>query len=382
MPEININVETNYVTEVSTTHQVNQEANSGDEGPFSLVDKHDFIRLFRARFPASRRVDPTAIWDNLFGNHSTGNPNGISPYMRYLTGQSCEKIFQHLKLFNNGIDFQHLPAGFFITKNPYAGGVCNVLHYSEYIETYQPKLSPLSIVLSNKSTEESLSFAIHFEEPKASWYRFLDSKRIGTDGTTYCTKQELHAAFIYFTTTLQRLGLEFYSEDFSAARFTEDVNPIVLLGRWQTTLTNRHLRKSDLLAQWQVLPKLPLTTSSEAIRAITDYENDERACGFILPEMELTEEGFNFEEGFRDIHEYKNIKNERDFWRYLTFQPRRNSLTFYQHAAETIEAMNFGDYAQDKWALYQILAASTTRMNHMPLTATSEAEQLEKWRNL
>ena len=132
----------------------------------------------------------------------------------------------------------------------------------------------------------------HFEGPQAQWYQFLKHHQKAQDGTLYCSDLELQTAFISFSNTVERLGLYFYEDDFSLFEGT-DVNPIVLLGRWHTTMTHRHLKKEDHKAQWQVLTKLALATGSEAIRAITDCEYDEHFCGFILPEMELVEDGFD-----------------------------------------------------------------------------------------
>ncbi len=67
MPELEFKVEINYVTDVSTSLQTNQEEQFAEDPSFKLVRKNDFIKLFKETLPHSS-IDPAAFWDILFGN--------------------------------------------------------------------------------------------------------------------------------------------------------------------------------------------------------------------------------------------------------------------------------------------------------------------------
>ena len=378
MPELEFKVEINYVTDVSTSIVTNQEEHFAEDPSFKLIGKQAFIKLFKKACPKAS-IDPAAFWDHLFGNHSSGEIAGINPSVHYLTAQSCEQILSHYSLFLSGFDFKHLPAGFFITKNPEDAGICDVLHFSEFIAKNQKDISPLAITLSDKSLEAPPQFVSHFEGEQASWYQFLQGTRVAPDGTKFCTEQELQSAFIAFSNTIERLGLTFYKPDFSRFLNTS-VNPIVLLGRWESVFTQRHLKKIDLELQWQVLPQLKLEKGSEAIRAITDYENDEHYCGFLLPLMELTEDHFDLSgKGFRSVEAFKDIQDEKDFWRFISYQPERNSIAFYQQAIEHVKKMDCSYNPYDQLKMFQILAASTTRANHSAKSSEDEQKDLATW---
>ena len=113
-------VQVEYVTEISTEVETQQEAYTAPDLPLELVHRFQF--------------HDKKFWDVLFGNYPDQNefaPGMENPHVRCLTRDSLDKILQHIEQFGSGIDFQHLPAGFFLTKNPMGGGVCDVLHYNE-----------------------------------------------------------------------------------------------------------------------------------------------------------------------------------------------------------------------------------------------------------
>lgn len=376
MSRVKAGIQTDYVVESTTEVEVAQEDYYSDNFNFQIVGLSEFITLFQQYYPKSTDA-PHKIWHNLFGNDSDGTFKKLNPDVRYLTKDSCEMILGHYRLFKeSGIDFHHLPSGFFLTKNPQHGGVRDVLHFSDYLATHRPQTNPLAAILSLKPVDESFQFEHGFPPPQSQWYEYLRSHIISNDKTAYCSEKELKDAFITFSNTLKRQGLEFYPYDFGALR--KDFNPIILLGRWDTLLTQPNLKKSDRESQWQQLPKLSLTKGYGALRAITDYQNTEHPCGFVLPEMFAS--GYNGDTEFsfiRTVEKSKKINGRLDFWRYLAYQPQRNSMEFYQKALAKIDSMNLKDAEKNK--IQQILAGSTSGRGHVSKTTEEEIKELEVW---
>ncbi|MDF1683974.1 MAG: hypothetical protein P1U36_04870 [Legionellaceae bacterium] len=401
-------VQVEYISEISTAVENQHEAFAAPDLPIQLVDKNQFTQRLREQCGNSFTDEDAQFWDVLFGNyprpvnqqitnpryhHIFQTPQGIeNPHVHYLTMDSCEKIINHRLQFSSGIDFQHLPSGFLLTKNPHGGGVCDVLHFSEYYAKFQPKDNNhvLAITLTNQDElNTSPADALSFHGPQAEWYALLQSKRISEQGA-YCTESQLNDAFIRFSNIIQDMGLEYYTPEFSRELHTESVNPIILLGRWETVLSNPRLKKEDRTRQWQALPQLPLATSHEAIRAITDYAYDQRPCGFMLPSMNLDQEGFYHNPtpgyhlglekyGFRSNDRAPTIsgKNMASFWRYIAYQPKRNSIEFYNQALIRLNKIALNDEARTK--MLRILAANTTRDNHYASTMIVEQQELEGW---
>lgn len=245
-------VETNYVTETQTAIQTQLETNTADDASFTLVGKNDFIDLFNQEYSGADKsnIAPQLLWDEIIGDHPWCAAQGISPDVHYLTKESASLIFKHLPLFKSGLDYQHLPKGFFRVKNPNGAGIRDVLHYSDVVASRQAHISPLAITVSDKNVQESKN-PQHFAEAKACWYDFLCKKMTGKNGNILCTQQELDDAFVLFVKYIASKNLKFYETDFAEIR--GDVNPIVLLGRWHTVLSNPHLKQADLEKQWQVL---------------------------------------------------------------------------------------------------------------------------------
>lgn len=160
--------------------------------------------------------------------------------------------------------------------------------------------------------------------------------------------------------------MKFYQADFLA--FNE-LNPIALIGRWDTVMFNRHLKPEDKAAQWQVLTKLPLDKSYGAIRGITDYMHSKKPCGFLIPEMKLhnttTERyGYNTNNrsieylGYCDVKTYEKVRDAKSFWRFVSYMPKRNSIGFYKKAR-----VNFPNGVASL-KLLRMLAGATTGDNH------------------
>jgi preprotein translocase subunit SecA len=365
-------VQTEFVVNVFNEVQADQEDNTGDL-VFKLVDMAEFTRLFKESYPASTE-NPERIWRNLFGSEPIGNSEGQYKEVQYLTEDSCRKILQHYKLFISGIDFNHLPSGFFLTKNPNLGGVRDVLHYSEFLAKKIPQKTSLAMILSQKEKKE---FELHdFKEPQSQWYEFLRTKMSSADTLdTFCTEEELKKAFITFSNTLQRLGLKFEEPDFSSAFFQGDFNPVVLLGRWDTVLTQPNLKKIDGAKQFKELLFLKLTSGYGALRAISDYSGTENPCGFLVREMfEGSPKYFNVRK------EEKHVESEMDFWRYIAYQPQRNSIEYYQKGLQAIAKMDLPYY--QRATLYEMLAGSSTGRAHFSKTVEEEAIELEYWKKL
>jgi hypothetical protein len=251
----------------------------------------------------------------------------------------------------------------------------DVLHFSSYLHHLQKESPPnyLAIALEPSDLEQIMpANPPVFAGNQKDWYTALQKKRVLTNGQATCTEQELQSAFIRFSQTIEEFGLEFDLPQFDAKFWQHPVNPVVLLARWETVLRNRHLKIADRAAQWKAIPALHLESGDSAIRAIGDYENDTNPCGILLPEMNLVKgdflESYNVQQdvkncwGFRTVSEPKKIRDAKDFWRYIAFQPNRHSTKFYREALKAIQAISLVT-AENKLQLVQLLAAGTTRCN-------------------
>jgi preprotein translocase subunit SecA len=341
-----------------------------DDMGFVLIDRPAFVMQFLAMYPTKSEQQAQQLWDVLFGNAPNKFPAGSNEAVRYLTQDSCQKILEHYRLFDSGIDFQNLPIGFFLAKNP-LGGVQDVLHFSNYIANHNTLKKPLAITLS--SIKQQVLESHEFKPPQSEWYEFLRTKMINGDAI-YCTEKELKDAFITFSNTLSRLGLDFYQ--LNCNEFDKNFNPIVLLGRWNTTLTQANLKQKNLKAQWEVLPQLYFTQGYGAIRALTDYQNTEAPCGFILPKMYGNELNIEFSY-IKTVDQAKSIHSEMEFWRYLAYQPQCNSINFYRKAIDVINSMDILD--DKKQEMLQILAASTSANGHSAKNMVDEEKELHIW---
>ncbi|MCA0403981.1 MAG: hypothetical protein LCH30_09320 [Proteobacteria bacterium] len=237
----------------------------------------------------------------------------LNPNFHYLTEASCKKILEFYPLFDNGIDFEHLPAGFIVKKNPHAD-ILDVLDFSPRYEKYH-RVSPLAISLTTKTNFELENT---YAGEQGEWYDFFLHKASG-----FCNKQELKRAFVDFSKIIKRLNLKFYKPDFSA--LSAPCNPVILLGRMATIMSNPNLRIEDRQTQWQRLLELPLIESHKAIRAHNDFENRLNPCTIVLPQM-----------GF-EIYPYNKITDRFyslsfDPWRKIAFEKARLSASFYEQA--------------------------------------------------
>jgi len=358
-------IQVEFVSEVATEVETLEEAHLAPAFSIQLVDKRKFLERLISKLGLIS-IDDIEFWDNLFGNipYMEDQPLTLNPHVRYLTTDSCEKILKHRLQFRSGIDFQHLPPGFLLVKNPRGGGVCDVLHYSEYYAQFQAKDDNHVFALTLLPQEELNAAPVEessFSGPQAAWYAFLQHQRVTPSGV-YCSESQLKDAFIRFSTIIQEKGLHYYLPEFPEEP-SASVNPLVLLGRWETVLSNPRLQRQDLTKQWEVLLQLPLMKSCEAIRAITDYAQDVRACGFVLPEMKLDKDGFS-DKGFRPRDDVKTIvgHNMSSFWRFIAYQPQRYSIGFYEKALERLSKIDL--HPRTRQQMLQILVASTVGYNH------------------
>ncbi|KTD21844.1 hypothetical protein [Legionella londiniensis] len=372
-------VEINYVTETQTAVQTQLDTKIADDGSFTLVGKTEFIRLFNELYPNTsyQTKDLERLWHQIIGNHPRAPESGQNPDVHYLTKDSAELIIKHFALFKSGLDYQNLPKGFFLAKNPNGAGIRDVLHYNEFVAKNQTHISPLAITVGPKDSQEKVK-PKSFPEPQADWYAFLLKKSKDQNNEKLCSQKELDDAFIHFSNFIKHKNLEFHKFDFNTIQ--GDVNPIVLLGRWYAVLNNPNLKREDLEVQWQLLPRLPLATGYEAIRVLTDHRRSKNPCGFLLPEMELTNltDFTGTFAGAKTVSDYHDIQSVRDFWRYISFQPKRNTLRFYQEALKFIDKMAVD---HQRLPIMRMLAGGTTGDNHHPETRTEE-DELKIWHNV
>lgn len=363
------NIQREFVVDTTTEVQLEQQHNTPLDHPISnLVDEIQFIIKFSEAYP-ELNYDPRRIWHGLFGNEPSGYKTGLNKDVAFLTEDSCAEIIKHFQLFLSGIDFNNLPSGFLLAKNPETG-VRDVLHYSEYLAKNVKKSNYLAIVLSPKEESNKVE-SNKFPHPKSLWYDFLRSK-MKSGAIVFCTEDELKKAFIIFSNTVDKLNLEFPEPDFYSIQ--EDVNPIVLLGRWHAVLTQPNLREVDLAPQMRALPQLPLTAGYGGLRAISDYQFTDHPCGFLLPEMVPTQK-------YHDIYREftaKKINSINDFWVYVAYQPNRNSINYYLQAMEAITKIGLND-EESVIKMLRILASTSTEIAHSANAPEKEQIELNSW---
>ncbi|KTD26039.1 MULTISPECIES: helicase-related protein [Legionella] len=375
-----LKVQINQTVQINTHHVVqNRIAKSADI--IKLIGQAEFVDLFKKYRPVLSQQcnehylsNPDLFWNHLFGNIGWALQHGQNKKANYLTEESAHLILQNFEKFVSGFDFYNRPRGFLMIKNPHTG-ILDVLHYSSNFHQLQKESPPnfLAISLDSPDSEQAMPSNPHpFKGHQKEWYDALQQKCRLANGQIICTEQELQSAFIRFSQTIEEFGLEFYPPVFESKFLNYPVNPIVLLARWETVLRNRNLKVADRKAQWDIILALHLETGDNAIRAISDYENDNNPCGILLPEMNLVKEDFLETEntqgelkrywGFRSVYEPKAINNIKDFWRYIAFQPNRHSKQFYIEALKAIQEIELiNDVNQLK--LVQLLVSATTGFN-------------------
>lgn len=394
-----INIQINHTVQTNTNVVVQKQTHK-DSSLIKLITKEEFRELFKHYSPQLSKntneyylKNSDLFWDHLFGHISYAIYYGYNKKAAYLTEESAHKILQNFEKFVSGFDFYNRPLGFLMVKNPNTG-IVDVLHYSSNLEESQKEthINYLAINLnSNKSDNNNDSkLSNPFEEDQKKWYEALKSKLILTNGQKTCTEQELLSAFINFSQTIQNMDLKFYPPNFSKEFLDKSVNPIVLLARWESVLRNRHLKIQDRETQWKVMLQLRLENGDEAIRALSDFEKDANPCGFILPEMNLIKSDFlhiriigkEFENhwGFRSITDPKKIENKKDFWRYIAFQPHRQSIKFYQDTLQAIEDITLVS-DENKLNLIRMLAGGSTRFNAAH-NLEEEQKFLDIWKDI
>lgn len=368
--EIEIEVETEQETDVFSFTQ----------GPISLINKELFVERFIEKHgDLLSRYEIAQFWHCLFGNYDAGNvildDEGLNPNFHYLTSSSCDEILNHFHLFKNGIDFEHLPSGFIAIKNP-LNGQLDVIDFSEPYKKFH-HVSPLAITLNEKVAFSAVN---KFNGHQKDWYDFFISK-----APSYCSEEELRCAFISFSNRIQQLNLEFYAPDFSL--LDKECNPIILLGRMETVMSNPALRKDDQDIQWQHLLQLPLVDSDKAIRAITDFQYTNTPCTFVLPEMGFDIYPFNKTKSV--VYSMPQETQLNYLWRTLAYEKERLPLAFYKHAWELIEPLMDFDESHplsdaermQKQCLpkfFSIILFSTIRSNYF--SSTKELEDKETFR--
>ena len=112
-----------YVAAVTTSTQIKAEVQSQQaaaaDANLALIDQKSFIAAYCKLYCASvvgAEQEAATYWNQLMGHYPA--ENGEHPDIHYLTKESCAKILRHRDRFISGIDYQHLPRGFFLVKNP------------------------------------------------------------------------------------------------------------------------------------------------------------------------------------------------------------------------------------------------------------------------
>lgn len=472
-----------YETAIETNEEQHQYL--AENSSFELITLDKFIALVNSSPELVNKVgDPERAWNALFGHFKARGLVSYNPQGQFLTLSSLEQILENWPKFKHGIDFQHLPKGFHLAVNPRTDR-CEVVHFSHRLqETQKNEPFPLSMTLTPLREDEVL-VPQHFEGKKGELYLWLQSKI-----NSFCNHKELSEAFKHFSKIIEQdMQLSYEMLDLDVLlQNQEEVNPILLLARWETLMTNPALKEEDRQYQWQALPHLSLLPSQGVIRAVTDYRCEEEACGFVIPEMKLTENDFTQEQGYRLFRDFKHlagyvidfedkekhfqkgkseddvrilqnklflhvrngqlyftVKNspgmfeevlipttmpfyssilgkverdchrlrrgesqnplsfeeeqaiytfaysysptyrpmnthEEDFWRYIAYQPQRNSIQFYKKAIESIHRVKFKPaFELYRWSMYKALAASTTQKAHQAKGEEAEQEELKVW---
>ncbi len=370
-------LETNYVSNIETKVETKVQAVTiSPPQDFELINLNQFCQLAA---PKAKDLDLKTVWHNLLGNNSDCI-GGENPQVKYLTKDSAKKIIEFLPLFDSGIDFQHLPAGFLFVKNP-NNNIRDVLHYSSFLDSEEAKTSPLAITLSVKKPiiEEIPLKKSATKTSKEKWFEFLKEKAVSNNSYN-CNEEELLKAWQHFTRVIDQLELSFYEPNFKVLEDAK-LNPIVLLGRWTTVMRNPHLKKADRLSQWEQLLKMRLHESKGIIRAITDYNNTTTPCRFIMPGMQFDKvapwneakkyPGYNSITKASEITGGSPQQSEQQYWRYLAYQPERYSLDFYQQLLK--ETRNARESEPEQTNFLKLFAGSTTGINHSA-TADQEAD--------
>ncbi len=392
------NIQINHTVQTKTQKVIHNQTPK-DTSLLKLITLTEFRKLFNLYSPALSKTteimylkNADLFWNHFFGHIGWAQQHGINKKAICLTEESAHMILQNYEKFVSGFDFYNKPRGFLMVKNPETG-IVDVLHYNSYLHEIQ-KESPVNYLAINfdsaDSKKDDNNVPCPFEGEQKTWYEALEAKRILDNGQEICTKQELESAFIQFSQTIQNMGLKFYQPNFTDEFLNNPLNPIVLLARWQTALHNRHLKNQDREIQWKVMLKLRLENGDEAIRALSDFEKDANPCGFLLPEMNLTNNDFyKFKRttaetkdiwGFRSITDPTEIEDTKDFWRYISFQPHRQSIKFYQDSLKAIQDITLISN-ENKVLLMRMLAGATTKFNTAK-NLDEENEFLRIWQDI
>lgn len=384
----------------TTTNRVVENQVAPDTSVIKIIGVNEFCELFYANPPPLsqtmtdlRLQNASLFWAHLFGHIGWAVHHGHHKKATYLTEESAHMILQNYEKFVSGFDFYHRSRGFLMVKNPQTG-IMDVLHYSSFLHQLQKESPPnyLAINMDAPDATELPALEVRpFQGMKNTWFMALQQKRVLENGQATCTEQELRSAFIRFSQTLEEMGLEFYPPQFDSEFLEHPVNPIVLLARWETVLRNRHLKVVDRKTQWDVMLNLRLESGDQALRALSDHENDTHPCGILLPEMHCVKDDFyenlqiNTVEykncwGFRSVIDPKKIRDIKDFWRYIAFQPQRHSVQFYREALQAIQEITLVS-DESKLQLMQMLAGGATRFNAAK-NSEEEIRMLTIWKEV
>ncbi|CEK09707.1 preprotein translocase subunit SecA [Legionella hackeliae] len=212
----------------------------------------------------------------------------------------------------------------------------------------------------------------------------------------------VYNSFTAFSSAIAQHGLTFYSIDFkkyfqdnkkSGVLFKGIGNLPATVGRILSILslcdTSRKWdNKSDRAAQWEVMSEIDLS-SEGALRALNFAKGQPRACGFVIPQMDIDpdkELTLNLYDGNYKWDSSTEVTNSKEinkfFYGYLAYQEHRFALDFYKEAKKKVDDAFPGEHFNStRTKLYSLLLASTTGDNYKFYAQTPEMA-MEQWKNI
>lgn len=233
--------------------------------------------------------------------------------------------------------------------------------------------------LLNADYQEAITAVSGFSGAKKEWWDAL--LKIHGDHAGYDDLPTLLKSFKQFSQVIEEKGLSFYS--LAPGSFKDVKSMPVALARMVTILNQ--CRTVDVNAQWMGISQLSLA-STGAIRAITDAQQDNRHCGFVVPEMRVNSSVYDESLGYRAAGDWKAIGKKatidevkQEFYRALAAEKKSLPLSFYQNAFAAIEKKSFPHGVKAKLAAL-LIASATGAENSLFLD--TDRKSLEQWQQI
>lgn len=386
-PRIDVDMDQQQQVVVSAQAEESEEIAGVGTETIEWLDRRNFFIYMQTRQQNDRNLITRPIkWSELFGELE-GKSNFYKTIPLKVSVAAVEKIIKHAPQFEQGLDHNHLPAGFrWVTPdddNRY-------LHYDARFKIKQKKDDPVAVVLRDtpvgsvpyKKTIEEVKpenkgfFARVFSAPvekavpnetekldalivkhEISSQNCIEAMRNmpAAEKSWWVTLLEQHLNYVPFD-NIEKLFETFQSflEKLKELNVTlprkceiQDVQNLpVTLGRIHTLLENA--KASERQSQLDCVHGLDLS-STGAVLALRCFAYHNEHLAYITPEMRFTEDRWNAEYGYiRDENltlatlntkEYKNKWVEillQNFWRGVARQKNQLGISFYQEAITQI----------------------------------------------